>query len=544
MTSPQAFARRVGPAALCALLVAGLLVWNPQVHDLAAHVFRAELFDRIGFGIWNGSWYGGHYTLTYSVLFPPLAALTSFQAVGAASVVVATLFFDLIVRRCWGEGAVWGSLWFAVNAALLYANANLAFALGAAFGLAALFALSRERGLPAALLALCCTLASPLAGAFLGGAVLVVAWVSRPSRGAALAVAAAALLPALALNAVFHEPGDQPYDFAAYLPVPLWCLGALALTWRLPGERGVRVALVGYTLATTLFVLVESPMGDNVARLGQFFGGPVLLCVLLAHRDELLAAGQRWRLAGLGAIAIAALGWSAFLQGQLDNVILGLQLSDEPSAERAYFEPLNEWLRANGGDVARIEIPETQGRWENAYVAPAFTLARGWMRQMDRARNALFFEGELTPERYHEWLLENGVRYVALSDDEPWTYSEAEADVIRGVPDYLALRWDSEHWRVWEVTDAEPLVSSDDGGEAELVAMDQESVSLEVRQPGTFRVLVHSSAFWHVVEGKGCVSGDAEWTQVRADAPGTLRIENSFSFDRAWDSLTRAEQEC
>ena len=40
--------------------------------------------QRGGLAIWNGSWYGGHYTLTYSVLFPPLAALLGPQAVGGA----------------------------------------------------------------------------------------------------------------------------------------------------------------------------------------------------------------------------------------------------------------------------------------------------------------------------------------------------------------------------------------------------------------------------------------------------------------------------
>ena len=61
-----------------------MLAWNPQVGDLAAQVFRTELFQHAGLAIWNGSWYGGHYTLTYSLLFPPLAALLGPQVVGHA----------------------------------------------------------------------------------------------------------------------------------------------------------------------------------------------------------------------------------------------------------------------------------------------------------------------------------------------------------------------------------------------------------------------------------------------------------------------------
>ncbi|HUC06609.1 MAG TPA: hypothetical protein VMR96_00840, partial [Solirubrobacterales bacterium] len=49
--------------ALSSLLALAMLMWNPQVGDLAAQVFRTELFQHAGLAIWNGSWYGGHYTL-------------------------------------------------------------------------------------------------------------------------------------------------------------------------------------------------------------------------------------------------------------------------------------------------------------------------------------------------------------------------------------------------------------------------------------------------------------------------------------------------
>src|ERR1700749_4810570 len=61
--------------ALSSLLALAMLIWSPKVGDLAAQVFRTELFQQAGLAIWNGSWYGGPYTLTYSLLFPPLAAL-------------------------------------------------------------------------------------------------------------------------------------------------------------------------------------------------------------------------------------------------------------------------------------------------------------------------------------------------------------------------------------------------------------------------------------------------------------------------------------
>ncbi len=303
-------------------------------------------------------------------------------------------------------------------------------------------------------------------------------------------------------------------------------------------ERGLRTALAGYALAATLFWLIPSPMGSNVSRLGMFFGGPVLLSALLAHRGEVLPPRPPWRRLLTGAVAVATLAWSAYWQ--LDNAVREVALSvDDPSTEEAYYAPLEDWLRAHGGDLTRVEIPESVNSWEMAYVAPEFALGRGWLRQMDRARNDVFYEGELTPERYHDWLLETGVRYVALPDVDAQQYSRAERELILTEPPFLIPRWESEHWRVWEVEGARPFVSSEDGGVATVADLEPESVTLEVEELGTFLVLVRASPFWHVAEGEGCTSTEGDWTAVRADAPGSLRIENSFSIGRAWDSLTR-----
>ena len=66
---------RVAPAAITALFALVVLTWPPRSVALAAHQFRADLFGREGFTIWNGQWYGGHHTPAYSVLSPPLAWL-------------------------------------------------------------------------------------------------------------------------------------------------------------------------------------------------------------------------------------------------------------------------------------------------------------------------------------------------------------------------------------------------------------------------------------------------------------------------------------
>ncbi|HYG97446.1 MAG TPA: hypothetical protein VD741_10115, partial [Solirubrobacterales bacterium] len=150
-----------------------MLIWSPPVGDLAAQVFRAELFERAGLAIWNGSWYGGHYTLTYSVLFPPLAALLGPQVVGMLAVVSSSYIFDRLVRDRWGVEARWATLWFAAGVVTLLADGQLTFALGVAFGLASLRCLQTGHRSLALLAAAACPLASPVAGAFLAGVLLV-----------------------------------------------------------------------------------------------------------------------------------------------------------------------------------------------------------------------------------------------------------------------------------------------------------------------------------------------------------------------------------
>ncbi|HEX7279444.1 MAG TPA: hypothetical protein VF255_07455, partial [Solirubrobacterales bacterium] len=205
--------------ALSAALAAAMLAWNPQVGDLAAQVFRAELFERAGLAIWNGSWYGGHYTLTYSVLFPPLAALLSPQLVGMVAVVASAYLFDRLVRDNWGEAARPATLWFAAGVVTLLADGQLTFALGVAFGLGSLRALQTKRTPLALAAATCCALSSPVAAVFLAGVLLASAvdlsHISRVRpRGPELWAATIALALTLIPNLVFPGAGEFPFAFS------------------------------------------------------------------------------------------------------------------------------------------------------------------------------------------------------------------------------------------------------------------------------------------------------------------------------------------
>ena len=63
-------------------------------------------------------------------------------------------------------------------------------------------------------------------------------------------------------------------------------------------------------------------------------------------------------------------------------------------------------------------------------MSPDFSLARGWLRQLDIDRNHLFYDGrELTHARYRQWLHEQGIRWVAASDAR-LDYSAADEDAL------------------------------------------------------------------------------------------------------------------
>jgi hypothetical protein len=577
--------------ALSAALAAAMFAWNPQVGDLAAQVFRTELFQRGGLAIWNSSWYGGHYTLTYSVLFPPLAALLGPRLVGTVAVIASSYFFDRLVRDRWGEAARWATLWFAAGVVTLLADGQLTFALGVSFGLAALRALQLHRTPWALTASAACALSSPVAAAFLAGIVFAGAFdpstqlrrltrgwrwgggvqsgaasCSSPhrlseshtaarrgtqhptghplpsdrTRGPAAAWAASiALALTLIPNLAFPESGQFPFAFSSYVAIPLWCGGALLLTRGIAvEERPLRRVLIAYVLAATVLVLAPNPIGGNAVRLGALFGGPVLAAVMLAHRPRLSRASTL-----LLSLALAGgLYWQ--VTASVNQIARSV---GDPSTSSTYFTPVATWLYGHDGRAARIEVPPTADHWESAYLAPDFELARGWLRQLDTTRDDVFYDGgdeALTNRAYRGWLHANAIRYVALPD-APLDYSSvAERRLILSNPPYLKPRWRDAHWRVYEVRHPAPLVQPLDGGTASVRKVGHSGFALDVTHPGEFLVRVAFTPYWSIERGSGCLVRHGEWTLARASHPGIFRVAADFSLSRAWNAVTGARKTC
>ncbi|MBV9465679.1 MAG: hypothetical protein JO169_06155 [Solirubrobacterales bacterium] len=515
--------RRVAPTLLAGALAALYVIVSPPSLDLAAHVFRAQLFRSEGFALWNNWWYAGHHIVGYSVLFPAVSAALSPQLAAAIAATATAAVFEPLAHRRYGADAWLGALVFGAATATSLFTGRLAFAFGALPAVAAILALDRGRTWLAASLAALAALCSPVAalfaalgaaahalGSYLAERELRVAWPG-------IAVAIAAIAPVAAFAVAFPEGGSEPFAFAALWPIPLLALGTLLA---LPaGEPKLRAGVALYTLATIACYLVPSPVGSNAARLGTFLAAP-LAALLWWPRKALLLA--------LAAAPLLYLEWQAPIRDLVTAV-------DDPSYSADYYEPLLRFLSQQTGPRFRVEVPFTRFHWEAYAVASRYPIARGWERQLDIEDNALFYRGRLTAAAYEAWLHREAVRFVAAAD-APLDYSaEQEMALIdRGLP-YLRLAMRTAHWRVYEVSEPTPIVQ----GAATLRSIGGDWLSLYAGHTGSALVRVRFTPYWKLAQGAGCVSRAGQFTRVTIRRPGSLRLVASFSLGRIGASSPR-----
>jgi hypothetical protein len=507
--------------------VLGIAYWivSPPSADLAAQEYRVDLAKRSGFVLWDNAWYAGHHIPGYSILFPPLGSLATAQIIGVLAAIACAWTFGRIAQDHWGDDGTLGAWWFAAGISGMLLTGRLTFALGLAFGLAAVRLASRDTRtgrVAAPIAAVLTTLASPVAGLFL--AMGAGAWflVDRARRWDAVAIFVAALLPALALSVAFPEGGIEPFHAKSFWPA-LGVLVVLAII--LPRrEKLLRAGVIVYALACTLSFVVETPMGNNVTRLGALFAGPLLACVLWPrHRVLLLVC------------SLPLVYWQ-FLAPVQD----WSRTAGDPSVHYGYYTGLLDELEAKRDSQPpfRIEVPFTRSHWETRYIAPHLHLARGWERQLDIERNDLFYGGTLTPARYRTWLDDHGVRYVALPKDTTLDHSAiAEAQLIaHGLP-YLHRIWQDEHWTVYEVADPTPIAE----GGATLIHLSSDGFTLRATRPNTTTVVhVHWTPYWELEKGTGCVEkAPGDWTRVRLTSTGRAHVGTRFGLDRIGSSSPR-----
>jgi hypothetical protein len=327
----------------------------------------------------------------------------------------------------------------------------------------------------------------------------------RRDRAGLAVTAAAVAAPLVATAILFPGQGAFPY------PLPDFLVDAVAGTIMLlviPRREHVLRAAAGlYLLATVASFLIRSPMGGNIGRLGECLAIPLGACLLWSSRRLLFVA-----LAVPMALLVWPPAWSAMTGVRTD-----------PSTHQAYFRPLMTFLRQHAEPAGRVEVVPTRYHWEAAYVAPAIPLARGWERQLDTADNPIFYDtGKLDAASYHAWLVDNGVRYVALSDASLDFAGAAEARLVQSGVRGLVPAWQSAHWRVFAVTGSSGIVD----GPARLVSLSGGRATLEATGPGAVVLRVRDSGHWTVTDGAACVSESPDqWTMLRVPGPELVKLE-------------------
>jgi hypothetical protein len=520
----------VAALAAAALVTAWLLV-DPHTPDLAAQVYRADLFGRAGFALWDARWYGGHHLPGYSLLFPPLGSLLGVRLVGALAALASVVLFERLASSAYGRAGRWAAALFALGAVGDLWIGRLSFALGVSLAMAAALALSRRRPALAAALACACAAASPVAGILLALAGATLALDRRSPRALlVLGAPVAAIVVPLAL--LFPEGGWEPFpirSFAATAAV------AIAFLLALPREeRLLRTGGIVWLAACLACLLVHSPMGSNIARYGVLLAGPLLLASSL--REAELTAGARSGRARTGRAAVP-LGARTMLALCLITVWVVWGPVRETAAvvgsratSASFYAPLERFLARAPGAPFRVEVPLTRSHWEAALLAPSVPLARGWEKQLDERYDRPLLRSGLSAPAYRAWLEREAVAYVALPDAQLDPSSAREGRLIRGGLPYLQEVFASTHWRVYRVLGATGLLS----GPGRMLSVGVDSFELRAERPGNLLVRVHFSRYLTVTDGRGCVAqAPGGWTLVRARAAGPLTVAARFSLARA-----------
>ncbi|MPY61097.1 MFS transporter [Streptomyces spongiae] len=529
--------------------------------DLAAQDAWAEFVGRHPDSAYNLAWYGGMHPVSYSVVSPYLMSVLGVRTTMMIAGTVSAGLLTMILMR---SRAVRKPLWPALGGvfALLCnaASGRVTFGLGTVFALGATAVVfcwpyrwrykRWAKALCAAPLAALATMASPVAGLFVG-LVAVALFLQKRRPGAwALGLAPAAVV---ALSAwLFPFSGTQPMSIgSASLPV-IYAAFVYALV---PREWvTVRITAAVYGLSVLLVWLISSQIGSNITRLPMLFAGVALLAAL----PFTVPRSRKWY-----ATVIAFLGFTTWIGFKaVDDVT-----NTTPAASWAReLAPLVNQLQVVGAEKGRVEVVPARSHREASALAPYVNLARGWMRQADMERNPLFYDDTLNSANYHDWLKRWAVHYVVLPKDDPdGDGGERERELVqRGMP-YLKQIWGDANWQLFAVTDPTQLAEP----HAVVERAAQGEMTLRVRKAGRVLIRIPYSPWLSVVdeEGKslqapqeteeskrrqdegedvpktydnvnGCLMEAEEdafgdkWTELLAPGPGTYRLAAPYQLPR------------
>jgi hypothetical protein len=500
-----------GVACIGAALLVSLA---PQTGDAPAHLYRT-LLVREGVYVWDNLWYGGHYPIaSYSLLYYLPAALVGNLPLVFAAVVASAALFASIVQREWGAASHWPARAFAVLAVGPIFVGTYSYALGLAAGLGALRALqSGNRWVAVGAAAL--TLGfSPLAFVFLCLVLLAVALARRAGPHALAFVAALGGIAAIQLAAVVFFPSSGPYPFRALELAAVLTVSVLGAELARRARHGAllgAIFLVWGAASIAIFAL-STPLGENLTRLRSVVFPLMLLTAFVA----------RFRPRLLTALALSA----ALVYNVAPYAGAALDRTDVRAADRSFWAPAVAFLGERSSPNYRVEVVPTFDHWE-AYWLPAagIPLARGWYRQIDIARNELFYEKALQPPAYRNWLRGMGVRFVVLPATRLGQKGEErEAALLRSGRSGLRSAFRSPQLQIFEVPRPEPILTGP--GSPVLMRLDHAGIEGRLSAAGSYRLKVRYTRYWRVEAGAVCVErSPGGMTILRATQPGRFALD-------------------
>jgi hypothetical protein len=521
-------------SALLALFLG--LVWARFVAgvggDLAAQWFWADFAAQHPESAYDLAWYGGIHPASYSLLAPYIMAGAGVRTVGVLSVAVSAALLARILMRAGVRWPLVAALWGAFALWCDVAAGRITFALGLAFGLAALLVAGAER-MPswrritvATGLSLLAVLASPLAGLFVEVAAAALLLTGRRRAGVALAVPGPAVV--LLTTVLFPSAGVDPV-LVSTIAVTAGCALAVALLVpaRFTGANSwnlVRVGAVLYAAGAALTLLIPTPLGGNVQRLALIFGGVVFLAALCVRSDS--PRSRLWILRN--SALVVSFGFAAYWTVTGD--IIGIPIPSSRAQGAGLVAELQRLhVDASG---SRVEAVPILNHWESWGLLGVAELARGWNRQADVQRNPLFYDAGFTGGEYHDWLRKWSVGYVAVPSlpSGGLDYSaRVEATVIATRPAWLREVWHDRAWRLLKVTDAVAMAAAP----ATVVHADAAEVVLDVPASGPVTVRVQWSP-WLRVDGPAgaCLTQDGDWTRLVVKTPGRYAINGEYRLPR------------
>ena len=251
--------------------------------------------------------------------------------------------------------------------------------------------------------------------------------------------------------------------------------------------------------------LLPTPVGTTATRLPELFAAPTIVAV-----------------ATVPLVAIIAAIAGAVLLLPPVSITEVLERGD-PALSAEFYAPLLHQLTAREA-AGPIEVVPTRRRGEAAFVAPVVAIAKGWSRQTDTERHAIFYNGTVNADTYRRWLDDNAISYVAISQGPyDWSATDEVTLVRHGLP-YLQAVWSDQTWTLYAVTNPRPVIAAP----GRVVARDAVSLTVSLPDPGEYVVRLRWSRY--LTASNGCMrpTGDG-WSVIVVEQPGTAKIDGSLT---------------